>query len=340
MGRRGRERILEEFLKLRQALGDSDALIEENERLRSEASTLRLLLHEISELALCADASLNIIYANRAAVALLAPASSIIGMRLSDFFIEEDRGKVARASQRALRGAAVAIEPRLLSSGNALRLRLRPRFGASNGVSGVLASGGWKAVGNGEPKEPLKELSGLEEILQARTGELIEANEQLLMEMDAAEKAEGLAKELEAAHLKLLDSISDAVLVADAASGRILSANRPASVLLKYPVNEITGIHFTGLHPPETAEECLRAFNGILEKGHVSGIRLPVRDREGHLLPVSISAFTVISDGKTIVYGVFRDLSEAGRREEEKRRINLFMEELYRMILAHRAVRA
>ena len=186
----------------------------------------------------------------------------------------------------------------------------------------------------------MKELSGLEEILQARTCELIEANERLLMEMDAAEKAEGLAKELEAAHLRLLDSISDAVLVADAASGRILSANRPASVLLKCPVNEITGIHFTGLHPPETAEECLRAFNGILEKGHVSGMRLPVRDREGNMLPVSISAFTVTIDGKSIVYGVFRDLSEAGRREEEKRRINLFMEELYRMILAHRAVRA
>jgi len=340
MGRSGRERILKEFLKLRQELADSDALIEENERLRSEASMLRLLLNETSELALCTDAPLNIIYANRAAVALLAPASSIIGMRLSDFFIEDDRGQVAEASQRALSGAEAAIEPRLLSSGNALRLRLRPRFGASNGVSGVLATGGRKAVANGAPKELLKELSGLEELLQARSCELIEANEQLLMEMDAAEKAEGLAKELEAAHLRLLDSIGDAVLVADAASGMILSANRPAYVLLKYPVNEITGIHFTALHPPEAAEECVRAFKGILEKGHLSDIRLPVRDREGHLLPVSISAFAVTIDGKTIVYGVFRDLSEAGRREEEKRRINLFMEELYRMILAHRAVRA
>jgi len=329
---RGHERILREFLKLRQELGGSDAVIAENQRLRNEASIYRLLLYEISELALYGDADLNIIYANRAAVTLLSPASSILGIKLPELFTEEDRGKVREAADMALNGAAVSIKARVLASGAVLRLRLRPCFGASNNITGVLASGEPLTFEESAPTELLKEKACLDELLKVRTEELIEANELLLSEMDASERAECLARDVEAAHVKLLNLMSDAVLVADCANGRILSANRPASALLKRPVNEITGLHFTELHPPELADECARIFTDVLEKGHASDIRLPVRDFKGNSMPVSISAFTSALEGRLIAYVVFRDLSEPGRRDGERSRTDLFIEELDRII--------
>ncbi len=336
---RGQGRMFNEILKPRQALMDSEAMIAENVRLRSEASMYRLLLCELSEPALYSDASLNIIYANRAAVTLLSPGPSILGMGLADLFMEEDRGRVAEAFGMAINGAAVSIEPRPVSGGKAVCLRLRPFSGARNDIPGVLVTGSAREVDE-PPKGLLKELTSLEELLTARTRELIEANEQLLVEMDAAEKAEGIAKGLEAAHVKLLDSIGDAVLVADGASGRILSANRQAAAMLKYPVDKIAGLHFTDLHPPEITKECVSAFTEALTRGHAPELRVPVRDCDGNLLPVSISAFTLSLEGRTMVYGIFRDLSEAGRREEERRRINLFIDELYRLLLSYRTVRA
>lgn len=337
---RGHERVIREFLKLRKELGDSDALIAENQRLRNEAAMYRLLLYEVSEPALYSDAAFNIIYANRAAVVLLSPASSILGIKLPDLFIEEDREKVREASQMALNGAAVSIRPRSIANGAPMALRLRPCFGPSNDISGVLAAGEpSSAASEGAQKELLKEICCLEERLSMRTAELIEANEQLLVEMDASEKAEGLARDFEAAQIKLLDMISDAVFAADASDGRILSANRSASLLLKKPANEITGIHFTELHPPELADECIRKFRFILETGHGSDIRLPVRDSEGNSLPVSIDAFTAVVGDRTVAYGVFRDLSGLGRRDGERRRTN-FIEGLYRMISGSRAVPA
>ncbi len=49
----------------------------------------------------------------------------------------------------------------------------------------------------------------------------------------------------------LFESIADAVVVADDASGTVVSANAQAAALFGRPVHELEGLHFTQLHPPK-----------------------------------------------------------------------------------------
>ena len=121
----------------------------------------------------------------------------------------------------------------------------------------------------------------------------------------------------------LMEAAPDAIFLADVETGEILEANAAAAELLGRPVEEIVGTNQRSLHPPENGER----YRELFER-HVSGEervigRLRdgspvevVRD-DGTRVPVEISANAISLGERTLVQGIFRDVSERRERERE-----------------------
>ncbi|MDP2416417.1 MAG: PAS domain S-box protein [Hydrogenophaga sp.] len=113
----------------------------------------------------------------------------------------------------------------------------------------------------------------------------------------------------------LFESIADAVVVADDASGTVVSANAQAATLFGRPVHELVGLHFTHLHPPQAQGTEPDNFKKRINTGAQLTETL-VRHADGRDIPVEISSgrrYTV--NGRDFQVGVFRDISERKAQE-------------------------
>lgn len=137
-------------------------------------------------------------------------------------------------------------------------------------------------------------------------------------------------EELEATRKRyqsLIEAAPDPIFVADADTGEIVEVNGAAVRLRKQPREEIIGCHFTDLHPDEDAERYQRAFEDQLAKTaplskFADGSQLYLETAAGDRIPISISSSTVQIGERTLVHGIFRDISDQHRYEESLRGVN------------------
>ncbi len=114
----------------------------------------------------------------------------------------------------------------------------------------------------------------------------------------------------------LIDGARDAIIVADAGTGVIVDANRQAEVLLKRSKNQIVGMHQSELHPPEDADYYREFFRSSVVSDGSAVTEAVVRASDGQDIPVEISSGVVnLPGGKTVLQGIFRDISERKRVE-------------------------
>lgn len=118
----------------------------------------------------------------------------------------------------------------------------------------------------------------------------------------------------------IMESIPDAIVVADFESGKIVAANDAASDLFECRVDDLIGRNHLQLHPAADAALYKEAFRRGLESEQVdrleNGDLLYVETSDGDRKPVEINAQRIQTDGRQLVLGVFRDIS--GRIEREK----------------------
>ncbi len=90
----------------------------------------------------------------------------------------------------------------------------------------------------------------------------------------------------------LFESIADAVVVADDATGTVVSANAQAATLFGRPVAQLVGLHFTQLHPPQIHATEPDKFEQRVNPD-TTGAQLHetlIRHADGHDIPVEISS--------------------------------------------------
>jgi len=122
---------------------------------------------------------------------------------------------------------------------------------------------------------------------------------------------------------KVFENCPHAIFLADAESAIIIDLNRAACELMDMPREEILGLHQSELHPKAEAERYRAIFQEHVQKGEAITQDIYIQRPSGELVPVDISA-TVIetSDGKEIVEGVFQDIAQRKRVEEQITRRN------------------
>lgn len=129
------------------------------------------------------------------------------------------------------------------------------------------------------------------------------------------QQAEGEIRDRESRCHSLFESANDAMFVADAGSGVIITANRKAGDLLGKPAGEIVGMHQAQLHPPEEAERYRRIFQEGVQSGRGIEGGLWVCKADGGRVPVEISANVIDWGDQKVILGIFRDVTERKRAE-------------------------
>lgn len=122
-------------------------------------------------------------------------------------------------------------------------------------------------------------------------------------------------------HNHLIDTANDTILVIDAETGIILEANAKSGELLGRPEQEILGM------PAEKIVFCSdraayrEMLKGMLQGASVAGKELHLNHFDGSTIAVEVNASLTEFEGKKLIQGIFRDVRERKRLEEEAREI-------------------
>lgn len=120
----------------------------------------------------------------------------------------------------------------------------------------------------------------------------------------------------------LFHRMNDAAVLADAETGIILEANEPAERLWGRSISELIGQHQTILHPPAISDEAKKAFEDHIEelkKNNRASIQVPILRKDGSLAPAEISSSLIEINGRMMILGVFRDITEREKMQQERR---------------------
>jgi PAS domain S-box-containing protein len=165
---------------------------------------------------------------------------------------------------------------------------------------------------------------GLEDRVSERTALLMREVE----ERRAAERA--LRREKERYQL-LLETTSEGVLVADAASRRFLYANPAICRLLGYTDRELMALAVDHIHPAASLPQLLEDFAAMGRGERNLFAEAPCLRKDGSLIYVDIQSTPVLLDGRPCLMGLFRDVTARRQAhqelEAERERFRLLVEE-------------
>jgi PAS domain S-box-containing protein len=125
----------------------------------------------------------------------------------------------------------------------------------------------------------------------------------------------------------LIDAANDAIFIADAETGLIISANKKAEEMLGIPLHDIVGTHLTSLHPSEESAVYGAIYEKYSQRGNGISDNLLIVNSSGHRVPVEISISVTELKGRKFIQGIFRDITERKKAEEELRHHKIQLEE-------------
>lgn len=128
--------------------------------------------------------------------------------------------------------------------------------------------------------------------------------------------SEAKLRQAEQKYRKLVESAGDAILMADAETGIILEANQMAEQMLGRGRGEIIGLHQSQIIPRERFKAYSHIFQQHVEAGGVFQVELELLHQVGTTVPVEVSATTLELQGKRVVQGIFRDISDRKQSEQ------------------------
>lgn len=129
-------------------------------------------------------------------------------------------------------------------------------------------------------------------------------------------QAERALRESEAKYRTLIEQAEVAIFLIDAATGKILDANRRAELLIGLSRHQVIGMDQSQMYPPEIAPRYQEEFMRLVR----SGIKPPreglVWHRAGRRVSVDINANVIEAGGRKLVQTILRDITERKRAEE------------------------
>ncbi|MEW5867708.1 MAG: PAS domain S-box protein [Chloroflexota bacterium] len=125
----------------------------------------------------------------------------------------------------------------------------------------------------------------------------------------------------EARYRALFEQNRDAILLADAETGEILDCNQATEALFGWVRQELIGQPQRILHPPYQLAQKRLTETFLLHQAEAQGQALETQivTKTGQVKEVSIQANLLEVEGQRLLQGVFRDISEQKRNEQELR---------------------
>jgi PAS domain S-box-containing protein len=122
----------------------------------------------------------------------------------------------------------------------------------------------------------------------------------------------------------VFDGLPDAVFIVDAATGFVLDINPAASRLLDMPREELIGLHYAALHPPQLAQRSQECYALQPARDGATFLEHVVLRPDGTVVPVEICVQKIPLRGVEVMAGIFRDITARKRADAEISRLSSF----------------
>jgi PAS domain S-box-containing protein len=129
-------------------------------------------------------------------------------------------------------------------------------------------------------------------------------------------KSEESLKRSEKKFRLTFENASDAIFWADPNTGIIINCNHAAEKLLECKKEDIIGMHQREIHPPEKNEFYENMFKNHIAAQEVFSSEAEVLTKSGRIIPVTITASLIEISKQPILQGIFRDISERKKAEQ------------------------
>jgi PAS domain S-box-containing protein len=126
-------------------------------------------------------------------------------------------------------------------------------------------------------------------------------------------------RQTEERYKHLVDTANDAILVTGAETGIVVEANARSSEFLGRPTHEIVGMRAETIVRESDRDAYRGMLKATLEGTAVAGRELHLMRPDGSALTVEVNTSLTEFEGKRIIQGIFRDITERKRLEEEAR---------------------
>ncbi len=148
-----------------------------------------------------------------------------------------------------------------------------------------------------------------------------------LKEIARRKKAEEALKESEQKFKTIFDNATDGILLADVESKKFLMGNITICQKLGYSQEEIKNLELMDIHPKKDIPYVIDQFESQVKKRSTLAKDIPVKTREGNVFYADVNSAPITLTGKRCLVGIFRDITERKKMEEEIKNLVKFPEE-------------
>jgi PAS domain S-box-containing protein len=152
-----------------------------------------------------------------------------------------------------------------------------------------------------------------------------------LRDITERKKMDEELRESEERFRTIFDNAPDGLLVADAESKKIYTANKTFCQMLGYEPEEIKSLGVEDIHPKKDLPCIMKQFEKQSRREIALDKNTPVERKDGSVFYADINSFPMTLAGKRYLMGVFRDITERKKAEEALRE----SENKYRTLLGN-----
>ena len=131
-------------------------------------------------------------------------------------------------------------------------------------------------------------------------------------------KTEEALIQSELSYAAIFEGTAEAIVITEAATGRLRWVNPAASALLGYSRDELLLLAIHDIHPPQGLPMILDRFGAVVDRRMGHGRSMPCVRKDGTVLLADIRASQVVVEGVACNIGFFTDVTEQAAAEEER----------------------
>ena len=136
----------------------------------------------------------------------------------------------------------------------------------------------------------------------------------IIHDVTESKQAEAAVKKNETKFRLAFENAKDAIIWANSETGVIMDCNTAATELFEKPKGELVGSHQGTLHPPELVEY-YRTMFADQTRDLRSGVEAQIVTSTGAIRTVTINVSNTEFEGRKIIQGIFRDISDRKQAE-------------------------
>ncbi|MBN2320088.1 MAG: PAS domain S-box protein [Acidobacteria bacterium] len=154
---------------------------------------------------------------------------------------------------------------------------------------------------------------------------------QILSDITASKEAERRLIESQKKLDTIYQSINDGILLAESETRRFIDANRAMCEMLGHSFEEMKALAVEDIHPVGDLPRIRALFESQLRGDVALGPDVPIKRKDGSVFPADINAVPLELDGKLHLLGVFRDITERKKAEDDLRRSETLLKNTQRI---------